>query len=65
MKTKRFNKKLDLNKKTIVNLDYNEMAIANGGGENPFTNHTCRTNDPLCTDIPYCELIETDLCFEF
>ncbi len=62
MKTKRFNKKLTLNKKTVANLDYNEMIIARGGGTNPFTRY-CRTIHHLCTDLLYCE--QTDLCEDF
>lgn len=32
MKTKKFNKKLNLNKKTISNLNYGQMRNVNGGG---------------------------------
>lgn len=32
MKTKNFNKKLSLNKKTISNLNYGQMGNVNGGG---------------------------------
>jgi hypothetical protein len=36
MKTKTFDRKLILNKKTIVNLDEVEMAVLKGGGESVF-----------------------------
>jgi hypothetical protein len=35
MKIKKFNKKLGLNKKTIVNLEDRELKNVNGGGDRP------------------------------
>lgn len=35
MKIKKFNKKLSLNKKTIVNLEDRELKNVNGGGDKP------------------------------
>lgn len=51
MKTKIFEKKLNLNKKTIANLKPGEMAQANGGGSldpNPYTILTGCTDE--CTN---------------
>ncbi len=53
MKTKSLNKKLVLNKKTVVNLDKNEMSTAKGGG--PYTNpNGCNTARTYCTDFIFC-----------
>lgn len=38
MKTKKFNKKLSLNKKTISNLNYGQMRNVNGGGNDIVRN---------------------------
>ena len=53
MKKKGFNKKLALNKKTIVNLNKNEMRTMKVGGtwppDEPVTNETwCDTNPENC-----------------
>ena len=43
MKTKSFRKKLNLNKKTIANLDTNKMNNALGGKPEPATEEICVT----------------------
>ena len=53
MKTKKFSKKLTLNKKTIANLKDKEMKEVNGGATNPSDNpYVCcipkTTTPPLC-----------------
>lgn len=43
MKSKRFNKKLALNKKTVVDLDRRKMKEVNGGGICSWGRITCST----------------------
>ncbi len=51
MKTKRFNKKLVLNKATITNLDLNTMKHVNGGTN--FTTHELCSQHPIfCNTAP-------------
>ena len=51
MKTKRFNKKLVLNKATITNLDLNTMKDVNGGTN--FTTHELCSKHPIvCNTAP-------------
>ena len=40
MKTKKFNKKLSLNKNTVSNLNLRNMALVKGGDIPPFTQVT-------------------------
>lgn len=53
MKAKRFNKKLHLNKKTVANLNHNEMTVVYGGKDAPpepepsIELYSC---EPGCTD---------------
>jgi natural product precursor len=58
MKTKRFNKKLALNKKTIANLDLSEMNVVKGGF----------TDDAMCypSEANSCDLAcqDTGVCYE-
>ncbi len=55
MKTKSLNKKLVLNKKTIVNLDKNEMSTAKGGWSYSAYEFCYGTNDRMCTARVYCD----------
>ncbi len=55
MKTKSLNKKLVLNKKTVADLDKNEMSTAKGGWIGPYTKRTCQTGFVNCTDPNWCE----------
>ncbi len=55
MKTKSLNKKLVLNKKTVVNLDKNEMSTAKGGW-GPHTDPvSCATDMRRCTRPLFCD----------
>ncbi len=67
MKTKSLNKKLVLNKKTVADLDKNEMSTAKGGyGDRYYTKPlTCNTDDPVCTDFQYCEDMRTLPCIQY
>jgi len=60
MKTKKFNKKLSLNKQTITNLGNDDMSRANAGKDDEKTVsiifeftclNTCTCN-PSCTSCP-------------
>jgi hypothetical protein len=55
MKTKNFQRKLVLNKKTVVNLNNNEMGVVYGGCDLSYL--SCSTLPAKCT----C----TELCTEF
>jgi len=57
MKTKKFNKKLTLNKKTLVNLSINDMDGAKGGAE--YTSPFYCISNLICSEIP--EKCETRL----
>ncbi len=50
MRTKKFNKKLSLNKKTIAVLNNGELDSAKGGGTNAGTCYLseCRTDPGYC-----------------
>jgi hypothetical protein len=53
MKTKTFSKKLELNKKTISNLDNNEMDAVHGGTGETFAGFTCNLTN--CASVcPTC-----------
>lgn len=52
MKTKKFDKKLVLSKKTISNLSHREMVNVNGGEKPPFS-WTCNWVT-VCTSRPCC-----------
>lgn len=53
MKAKKLNKKLELNKATVANLDRDAMSPIKGGGETLTC--TCGTSvGPDCTDDPDC-----------
>lgn len=52
MKTKKFDKKLVLSKKTVSNLSVREMVRANGGDRPPFS-WTCNFGT-ICTSMPCC-----------
>jgi len=61
MKTKKFNKKLALNKKTVVNLDGSMMNGVKGGTD---TYYTCPTGFTVCrtacvTECPRCPTLLT------
>jgi hypothetical protein len=58
MKTKRFNKKLVLNKKTITNLDVKRMKSVNGG----FTGLELCSQRPLLCDTAQCQITVDDTC---
>lgn len=56
MKTKKFNKKLSLGKRTVSDLNTNEMLNVNGGGETMTQVCfscvvTCMTLCEICTDL--------------
>ncbi len=57
MKTKKINKKLSLHKKTIANLDNNEMNGAHGGG-------TLGTLCCIPTGFSICKCPTGDTCIE-
>jgi hypothetical protein len=64
MKTKKFSKKLMLNKKTIANLGNDELSQVRGGRVTVTCPIECQTNEPRCTAAgcitfvePYCETI--------
>lgn len=55
MKTKRFSKKLDLNKVNIANLDQPGMQGVKGGGTDPLIcDETLFTCEPNCTYATMC-----------
>jgi natural product precursor len=54
MKTRRFNKKLTLNKKTIVNLDRSEMKDLYGGDILSTHIATCSRCVTVCGSDPCC-----------
>lgn len=55
MKLKKFRKKLNLNKKTIADLNHNAMKEINGGIKYPrsFRISDCCPTSGLCTGSPY------------
>jgi hypothetical protein len=55
MKTKDFKKKLVLNKKTVANLENNDMGVVKGGCDISYL--SCSTLPAKCT--------YTDLCTQF
>jgi hypothetical protein len=57
-KTKNFKKKLTLNKKTVANLEGNEMNVINGGVEQTVTCYQCDTRQS-------CEATRCYYCFSF
>jgi hypothetical protein len=78
MKTKKVIKKLDLNKKTISDLNSNVMSfIAGGDGSDPCgtyrtcdpTMQGCRTQDERCKTIEFryctgeCATLLTECCY--
>lgn len=55
MKTKKFNKRLTLNKETIDNLSRNDLQKLNAGGDNPKTQDHRITGPCACpTRITNC-----------
>jgi natural product precursor len=50
MKTKKFNKKLGLNKTTISNLSNNQMRAMKGGVQ---TDYPCVSNPTSCDDLTF------------
>lgn len=59
MKTKKFEKKLVLNKKTIANLGNNELGNALGGGIPDPTGYTCLV-ETCPTDCGTCYTCPTE-----
>ena len=66
MKTKRFVKKLVLNKKTVSHLDSDELNAVNGGESGPTNCPGCTTIYPMyptylapftCPDLTRCQPI--------
>lgn len=57
---KRLNKKLFLNKSTVVSLESKEMKHANGGKGSFY--YTCITACLFCTDPEYCDMTATRTC---
>lgn len=64
MKTKQFNKRLSLNKKTVVNLSNNELNNVQGG---VFTLETvcraCNTEGIACRPTTRCNWAETEISY--
>ncbi len=58
MKLKKFKKKLNLNKKTIADLNINEMKEINGGLDDPVSRWVsgCCPTSGLCTGFPDCKI---------
>lgn len=58
MKLKKFRKKLNLNKKTIVDLNNNVMKEINGGDVDPKSRRVsgCCPTSGLCTGPPNCDI---------
>ncbi len=57
MKIKKLRKKLNLNKKTVADLNIMAMREINGGNDDPNTRYVscpCPTSG-LCTGIPVCK----------
>jgi len=52
MKTKKIGKKLALNKKTMANLNNNEMDVVHGGCVDGTT--SCPTSPYKCESIEFC-----------
>jgi natural product precursor len=51
MKAKRFNRKLALNKKTIANLNFNEMSVVFGGGLTDDCTTDCTQQESICPHL--------------
>lgn len=49
MKTKRFSKKLNLNKNTVANLNITELGAVLGGRTTATCPYVCQTNEMACT----------------
>lgn len=63
MKTKKFNKKLGLNKKTIAELGDSSMGNVNGGGTILETNCVqCPTLINCTRGVTVCETISPCIC---
>ena len=60
MKTKDFNKKLNLNKSTIVDLSNDEMGALYGGSEYTYEFTICRTK--CVSDCVSCETVMHRTC---
>lgn len=66
MKTKKFSKRLMLNKKTVAHLDNNEMKVANGG-QDPSAAGMCPTYGKascptVCYTIDYTDHLSDPCC---
>ncbi len=61
MKTKSLNKKMVLNKKTVADLDKNEMNTAKGGNGIYTRPRTCDTDGRRCTADIFCFI--STLCY--
>ncbi len=63
MKTKKLNKKLSLNKKTVSNLNHNELKLARGGVLTTDWRDTCaQTCENTCdceTNYAFCNITDT------
>ncbi len=69
MKTRKFDKKLSLNKKTVSNLSVQEMKCVNGGVDGCICGCTCcctvdfrLCNPTLQTKVCYCPPAPTATC---
>ena len=60
MKTKKFSRKLMLNKKTVVNLNGNMMGRVRGGEGN--SRYMGPTDCPNCTQTCNCPTVTCDTC---
>ena len=61
MKTRKLSKRLELNKKTIANLNNEALNFVKGGRTTATCPNQCQTNEPGCTAAgcitevePYC-----------
>lgn len=52
MKKKCFERKLFLNKKTVINLSINEMRNSRAGGDKTEIGPSCDTGLPCCNTAP-------------
>ena len=62
MKTKKFSKKLELNKKTIANLNNEALNSVKGGRVTVTCPDECITNEPGCTAAGCITIVEPE-CF--
>lgn len=66
MKSKKFNRKLMLNKKTVANLNTNEMngVLGGGGQDDDYLTNSCNpcAFTPGCPESVGCPQVVTETC---